>query len=115
VVAVWGEYYRHSQPFAGIIGQGWCFSVGLSPFCHIINKEASSTWAIRYGYKSLLFWQKRQHVDRILREAIEIELHPDNMNREDSFSVSWAWMPLICDLREWRLSHIEVSTPSSGP
>jgi hypothetical protein len=42
-------------------------------------------------------------------------LHPNNMNREDGFSLSWAWKPLIRDLREWRQSHTEVSVPSNGP
>jgi hypothetical protein len=29
-------------------------------------------------------------MDRILRKAIEIELHPDNVNREDGFFLSRA-------------------------
>jgi hypothetical protein len=39
-------------------------------------------------------------MDRIIREAIEIELHPNNMNREDGFCHSKTWKPLICSLKK---------------
>jgi len=31
----------------------------------------------------------------IIKEAIEIELHPDNMNKEECFSLSKSWNPLL--------------------
>jgi hypothetical protein len=37
-------------------------------------------------------------MDRIVREAIKIELHPNNMNREMGFGLSSSWKPLICSL-----------------
>jgi hypothetical protein len=37
---------------------------------------------------------------RIVREASEIELHPDNMNRKDGFSLSRSWKPLVTTLNE---------------
>jgi hypothetical protein len=46
-------------------------------------------------------------MDRIFREAITIELHPDNMNGEDGSSLSRAWKPFIRDLKEWRQFHAE--------
>jgi hypothetical protein len=39
-------------------------------------------------------------MDRIVREAIEIELHPNNINREVSFCVSKSWKPLLCSLKK---------------
>jgi hypothetical protein len=38
-------------------------------------------------------------MDLMIREAIEIELHPNNMNREYGLVPSQAWKPLIHALR----------------
>jgi hypothetical protein len=36
-----------------------------------------------------------RYMDRLVREAIEIRLHPDNFNRDDGFNLSYAWRPII--------------------
>jgi hypothetical protein len=36
-----------------------------------------------------------RYMDHLVREAIEIRLHPDNFNRDDGFNLSYAWRPII--------------------
>jgi hypothetical protein len=35
----------------------------------------------------------------VIREALRIELHPYNMNKEEGFSLSRSWKPLIQTLK----------------
>jgi hypothetical protein len=48
---------------------------------------------------------KSRYMDQIIREMIEIELHPNNMNRADGFCLSKPWKPLICSLKDCRQPH----------
>jgi hypothetical protein len=55
---------------------------------YIFNKHSSSIFAI-----------KTRHMDHIVRDAIEVELHPYNINREGGFCLSKSWKPLIGSLK----------------
>jgi hypothetical protein len=43
-------------------------------------------------------------------ESIEIELHPNNMNKETGFCLNKSWRPLICSLKKTPQGHPGSST-----
>jgi hypothetical protein len=70
--------------------------------CHHVLLNSTSILAKKY-----------RQMDRIIREVIEMKLHPNNMNRKDGFFVSWSWKSLIYTHKEWKkfLSKNETILP----
>jgi hypothetical protein len=69
------------------------------------EKSAIAEHSVDLGHRILfhstsILTTKTRYMDRIVREAIEIELHPNNMNREMGFCLSSSWNPLICSLKK---------------
>jgi hypothetical protein len=58
--------------------------------------------------------KKSKCMDHIMREAKHVKLNA-NINRENCFSLSRSWKPLIHNLREWNQAFSKNMMPSSAP
>jgi hypothetical protein len=53
-------------------------------------------------YDTSILAKKQRHMECIIRKTTEIELHPNNMNKEEGFSLNKSWKPLIQTLKKQR-------------
>jgi hypothetical protein len=82
------------------------------------DKSALAEHSVDLGHRiqfhnTSILATKTQYMDRIVREAIEIELHRNYMNREVGFCLSKSWKPLICSLKKPDVGSTRPCTLSS--
>jgi hypothetical protein len=57
----------------------------------ISNSLVPPYWIKHWGY-----------MDCLIKEAIEIRLHPRNFNRDGDFNISWSWHPVTDMIKQYR-------------
>jgi hypothetical protein len=64
------------------------------------DKSAVAQHALEIGHRvefsnTCRSAKTKRYMDRIIKEAIEIKLHPDNINRDGDYILSRAWQPVL--------------------
>jgi len=65
-----------------------------------IDKSALAEHSLEQDHKIMfqnteVLSRKSGYMERLIMEAIQVELHPENLNRDDGLRLSTAWKPII--------------------
>jgi hypothetical protein len=82
-------------------------TTGTSNFTIQVSQMWENTalsWVIASSLMTAVSWPRNPDAwnTSIIREATQIEFHPDNINREEDFSLRKSWKPLIQTLNDCR-------------
>jgi hypothetical protein len=69
---------------------------------HISCKQNNLPWRnvaynriTKSGFRIQKFYQTSGYMERLIMEAIQVEIHPNNLNREDGLRLSTIWEPIL--------------------